>query len=420
MQFYDDKTEGVIKSDNCLTINHIEEADNITFKASFIIIGDLICNGKITALFDLYVIGNIQSEDMDVKGRLVCLGSCNISHSLIVQNDIWANDIVADSVICHDRVVAQDVDVTEMKADGSIVVGKTLAVEKEAKSMQSVICGETAFGAGKLIANMILTVEPLDLDDGEDALENPFVFNLGNGTSGIVAEMEKFASERDYEGYFSVLLQNSDEEVRRKLRKYKMVFNTMAASYPDGLGEYRDVSLLLLLIEIARSDYFSLWPQIDEWIESVRMHFDNLIHGKTEADTKVRPATEMKKNYVVSHTKYGRGIVVELEVDGKHTCAIIQFDAQGEKKFPIPDSLKFFKIISEKPGEAIEEIKESITCNVDNYEEWLNALVVMNENKEIIGNDLYEVIYDKLFSKIGLKAKFVQDRLREKGWEDGK
>lgn len=416
MRFYDDKTEGVIRSSSILTIQKVEEEENITFKASFVVTENIYCSGKITALFDLYVMGDIEACDIDVKGRLVCLGACEIEKTIVVQNDIWANDIRAESVVCHDKVVVQGIDVCKLKVDGSIIVGKTLAIEDEARSMQNVICGETAFGAGRLIAKMIMTAEPLDLDDGEDALENPFVFHPQSGSSGIAAEMAKFAIEDDYQGYFNILFQNPDEEMRRKLKKYKNVFATMYASYPNDVGGYRDVALLLWLIEIARSDYFALWPKVHEWVAAMQMHFDNLIHGKTDAETEIRPATSLKKGYVVSHVKYGRGIVVSIDDEGNHQYAKVFFDANNEKKFPIPDGLKFFKIISEKSGESLEEIKGSITCNIDNYEDWLNSLVIINSNKAIIGDDLYDVIYDKLLSKIGLKAKFIQDRLKEKGW----
>ena len=62
--------------------------------------------------------------------------------------------------------MAQSIDADIVQADGNIIIGKTLAVEEKAQTYQKVICGETAYGAGKIIASTILTSEPLDLDDG--------------------------------------------------------------------------------------------------------------------------------------------------------------------------------------------------------------------------------------------------------------
>lgn len=42
---------------------------------------------------------------------------------------------------------------------------------------------------------------------------------------------------------------------------------------------------------------------------------------------------------------------------------------------------------------------------------------ILNTNKTILGDELYDAIYDRLLSQIGLKSKFIHDRMREKGWE---
>mgnify|MGYP001531563722 CR=1 FL=1 len=55
MILYDDKTKDAIKAENQLIFPNINESDDITFKASYIISGDLHCTKKIFALFDLFV-----------------------------------------------------------------------------------------------------------------------------------------------------------------------------------------------------------------------------------------------------------------------------------------------------------------------------------------------------------------------------
>ena len=57
-----------------------------------------------------------------------------------------------------------------------------------------------------------------------------------------------------------------------------------------------------------------------------------------------------------------------------------------------------------------------MTCNINDYQEWLTALEVLNENKKLLGDNLHNAIFDLLIEKIGLKAKFVEDRFKEKGW----
>ena len=88
----------------------------------------------------------------------------------------------------------------------------------------------------------------------------------------------------------------------------------------------------------------------------------------------------------------------------------------GEKKFPIPNSLKYFKIINEKSVLSSDENEDAIECNVSSYEEWLSALVLINRHKEYLGAELHKIMYELLLAKLGLKVKFVQERFKEKGW----
>ena len=91
MRYFDDKTKGIIESENRLIIQRIDVLDDVTFKASYIVSSGLYCKGKITALFDLMVMGDLEADELDVKGRFVCMGNCIVSKSITVQNDIWAD-----------------------------------------------------------------------------------------------------------------------------------------------------------------------------------------------------------------------------------------------------------------------------------------------------------------------------------------
>ena len=162
MIIYDDKTPNAITSGTQLLISSSHSSEDVTFRASYIVSSDLTCQGKVTALFDLFVFGDVHADEIEVKGRFICMGHCIVTGAIVVQNDIWCEDVQAASITCHDRIVAQSIDVDTIIADGSIIIGKTLAIEQKAQTNQNVICGETAYGAGRIIASSILTAEPLD------------------------------------------------------------------------------------------------------------------------------------------------------------------------------------------------------------------------------------------------------------------
>ncbi|OUQ41929.1 hypothetical protein B5E65_10470 [Gemmiger sp. An120] len=423
MMLYDDRTKDALKAENKFIFPEINVSDDITFKASYIISGDLHCAGKVSALFDLIVFGDVVAEEMDIKGRFVCLGQCNISGALIVQNDIWAEDIQAKSVICQDRIVAQSIDADSVIADGNIIVGKTLAIEENAKTHQNIICGETAYGAGKIVASNILTVEPLDLDDGEEALSSPFQYvpkSNNSCVSELSKESAKYSQDNDYSGFLAELMKTPDENLKVRFRRYHTVLKTVELSYPGSISEFKDVALLIWLLEISTSVYFKDWPQIKEWTEMVLLHFKEMAEGKCSGVHEPKPAVSLDKGYTVLHKQYGRGIVrsiLQTSSGGQASrMAIVEFAAHGEKKFPLPDSLKFFSILSEREAPSKDEVKSSLQCNIEGYPEWLSALQSILIHKEYLGNSLYETIYNLLLSKLGLKSKFVEDRFKETGW----
>lgn len=423
MILFDDKTEGVVKAGKQLSVQSIKESEDITFKASFIVLSNLYCKGKVTALFDLFVVGDIKASNIDVKGRLICLGDCKVDGAIIVQNDIWAEDIQADSVFCHDRIVAQSIDATTINAEGSIVVGKTLAVEERALSKQSVICGETAFGSGKLIASEIITAEPLDLDDGEEALEKPYKYDpqkLSAFPAAVTNDVTGFSATNDYKGLLEKLIAVPNELTKEKYQKYLEVLDYVSDVFPERISTLTDAAVLIWLIEIMNDDYFKNWPTIIQWADAVKKHFTDMAEGNTPTAQPPKPADKMLQGYVVSHNRFGEGIVTGI-VDARNDAnlsqlAIVDFEKFGIKKFPLPASLQFFTILSEKMAVSEEDVKRSIECNIESYSEWVTALESINRNKDYIGLNLYEIIYERLLSTIGLKAKYIEDRFKEKGW----
>lgn len=412
--FYDERNDEVIAVRKVLILANVKEEEDIVFKASFIIANDISCDGTVTALFDLIVIGNIHCKKLDVKGTLICLGRCNVTEDLIVQNELWANEVWTSSLVCHERVVVQGMDADVIKVDGNIIVGKTLSIAERAETLQNIICGETAFGAGKLVARTIVTAEELDMDDGEESIESPYVFKPNS--QGMPADdgLDEYISKNDYKGFIVKTRTLAGEDEYGAIDRASGVFEIMEECYPDHLADLNDVSLILWLIEMTNSPYFSKWPQISEWFSTVKEHFDAIIHGN--ADDNLSTPSQLNKGYVVRHDRYGRGIVKNLVRENGNTYVTISFDEAGEKKFPMPQSLKFFKLISEEENGATNPATNMLECKISGYEEFLCALTIVYASKDLIGDDLCKIIYDMLLSYIGLKYKYIQDRFVEKGW----
>jgi len=286
MRIYDDKTTGILKSNDQFVLTSFETCDGVTFKASYIVASDLNCTGKVTALFDLIVFGNVEAVELDVKGKFICTGKCVISGTLSAQYDIWVDYIHAKSIECRDRIVAQEIDADVVNADGDIVVGKCLAVMKLAHSGNNIVCGETAYGSGKVEANNVITGEPIDLDEGVDAVVNPYTYNslmdatpiLAANNASLTNVTPDFVANGDWAGYLDWLIKNSEvESVKDQFMSWKKILSTVYELTITGMTDCRDLSLLIWTVGIASSDYFSEWSRVQEILMTIDKHFASVV-----------------------------------------------------------------------------------------------------------------------------------------------
>lgn len=280
MNIYDDKTKGIIESNGSLILPAFEDCSEAIFKASYVVVSDIQCSGKITALFNLTVLGDVEAAELDVKGRFICTGKCVINGALVVQNDIWVEDIRADTIESHDRIIAQEIDADTVQADGDIIVGKILAIAKLAQSRKNILCGETAYGAGKVAANTVITGEPLDLDEGEDTVVAPYLYKpkIATGTFSTQAcntiDNPDYFSTGDWSGYLDYLIENTAFETdKQKFEVWKEILTKVDGLIRNGIIDCRDLTLLIWTVGIACSDYFSEWSQVKALLTAIDNHF---------------------------------------------------------------------------------------------------------------------------------------------------
>lgn len=356
MTMYDDKTKGIFASGGRFILPHCIDCDDLTFKASYIVESSIKCKGKITALFDLIVIGDVEASEIDVKGRLLCIGKCK-ANTIVVYDEIWSDEITAASIETNSRITAQEIKADTIVAEGSILVARTLDVDSTAESSTAIICGETAFGAGIISAPILFTGEPLDLDNGVGAVitstvdknqiseeyNYPTDNHTGSGSELNLIQIgeETFKQENDYLGYLDFAISKAhDGDEREKFRRWKTILLEVKMNCRS-IENCINASQLIWLSEVACSDHFRNWPEIDEMFIMFDQHFVDLIHD----------------------------------------------NANG------------------------------IVCTIGSYSELLRALNILHLNGDILSEELYCWIYEQLISNLGLRSEFVNKRLNEKGWD---
>ena len=421
MAVYDDKTSGIIKAgdrDNCFIISNVKSRTEAVFKASYIVASSMRISGKITALFDLIVLGDVEADDIEVKGKFICMGDCTVENSIIVQDKMFAKQVKAKNIEVHDQITAQEIDVDVIKADGNIIVGQTLATEELAFSEQNILCGETAYGAGQISANSIITVEELDMDDGEDAVVEPnkIVFERKKKTD-IVALGNKYASKNDYNGYFCELFSAADETLKFTIVRWQKTLDEIGELLTRQEENIFDLGLLVTLTEITQSSYFNGWETINSAWNFLMEHFESIANGKGLGVEKKISVSDFTVNQRVRHDKYGAGKVIGVRKNSGGIMAEIIFDGGKTVSFKLDIAIKFFSL--EKNVQFTpEELKEKLFIEPKEYVDWLAFLNILQVYGHIFTPNLRKILNDLLYAKIGIKTKFIEERIKDNGWNE--
>lgn len=421
MAVYDDKTSGIIKAgdrDNCFIISNVKSRTEAIFKASYIVASSLRISGKITALFDLIVLGDVEADDIEVKGKFICMGDCTVENSIIVQDKMFVKQVKAKNIEVHDQITAQEIDVDVIKADGNIIVGQTLATEELAFSEQNILCGETAYGAGRISANSIITVEELDMDDGEDAVVEPnkIVFE-GKKSERNFDYGKKYIDKNDYEAYFTDLWAECDDVMQYNIVRWRRALSEVEKIVKGKELECFDLGLLLTLTEINFSSYFKGWDTISQWWNRLFKHFDSIANGEGLGVEKKISMADFTINQRVRHDKYGTGKVTGTRKASGETMADIMFDGGKTISFKLDIAIKFFSLEKESKYTP-EELKEKLFIAPIEYGEWLAFLSIMEMYDHMYSPNLNKILNDLLYSKIGLKTKFIEERIKDNGWNE--
>lgn len=417
MATYDDKTQGIVKSGNYFFINSIKSRTEAIFKASYIVGSNLQIEGKITALFDLIVVGNIYAHDIEVKGNLICLGNCTVINSITVQGKLFAKSVRAKTIEVHDEITAQEVDVNFLNVDGNIMVGKTLAVENSVDCGQKIMCGETAYGAGTLSAYEIITGEELDMDDGFKSVLEPCRIQTVEVKGHEIGMLgKKFAIRNDYNSFLTELKKVNNVSLDGSINRWKRTLDEVSDIVKQHKFACYDIGILLSLVEISNSIYFSGWEKIEQWQQYIFDKFNKIANGEELEEPTPLTLDSLAVDQRVRSKIYGLGTIKKLSKI-PHIKATVAFDTGKEADFQMDIAIKHFSSV-EDDILSPEKRLEMLFIKPKEYGEWLAYLNVLRTYGNKFNKNLYNISIDLLYSIIGIKSKFIMERLKENGWKD--
>ena len=138
--------------------------DVVIFNESYVIIGEEAHAHKISATYDLTVIGDISADEIHVNGNLTVTGSI-VARQLHCSNTLVCHgDIVSNSIYVGADLIATSVKCTEFACDGNAIIRTTIDIDKSSRTEKTMIACEGIIGAGEFAARNAIANEYFEFD----------------------------------------------------------------------------------------------------------------------------------------------------------------------------------------------------------------------------------------------------------------
>ena len=176
-------------------ISAIHSNEKLMFNESYTILGNKLSAPSIYACYDLTVIGDVETEELEVKGNLFVIGNIKAKSVSCLKTITCVGDLEAERIICNE-IVADNINCHFLSCLGNVIVRAVIDVEESLETNESVISGEGILGGGKFSAKNAVACE---------------YFEFGGDVSGKVLELESNESNG--------LIENELEDIVARLNK---------------------------------------------------------------------------------------------------------------------------------------------------------------------------------------------------------
>ena len=284
----------------------IETDKRLIFNESYTISGARLVASSVYACYDLTILGDMEVEDIEVRGNLYVTGDIKAKRLSCLKAIICSGKIKAKTIY-GSEVIANDIKCDSISCSGNIVARTTIDIGESLKTEKAVMMGEGIVGNGLFSAQNAIAVEFFDFQ-GEVKGK---VMELDTDTS-FGAPHETPAAE---DASIDMTISELKEKVLKELRKAGEIDEGRLVEFVGQLSSYDEVSLtdwkwlLDNLVELSYSDkitnlrdylivvmakkvmpeeirgYETIEHVFGEVIENAENHLDSLpFHAKDVAD----------------------------------------------------------------------------------------------------------------------------------------
>ena len=273
----------------------IQTDKKLVFNESYTITGNKISAPSVYACYDLTVIGDLDAEEVEVRGNLYVTGNIKTKKLSCLKSIICGGDIDAE-ILYSSEVVANDIVCSSISCTGNIVVRTTIDVGETLLSEKSIIAGEGILGSGHFSVKNAVAVEYFDFD-GEVLgkvieLDTDATFGEPHSASSEevsfdeasalfkkkISEALQKAGEIDEDQLVEFVKQLSGTDIDMLSDWENLTQDLVELSYIDKITNLRDYLIIIMATK--------LLPEEIVGYETIEHVFDNLLcEAEKELDT---------------------------------------------------------------------------------------------------------------------------------------
>ncbi len=280
----------------------MESEKKLVYNESYTILGEALTAPSVYACYDLTVIGNLEVNEVEVKGNLYVLGDIKAKRLSCLKTIICSGDIDAESIYGNE-IVANDIACHSISCPGNVFARTTLDISESLVSDKSVMAGEGILGDGHFSAKNAVAAEYFDFS-GEVLgkvmeLETDAVFGEPHPTPAAEESFEHFSAR--VQDKIKEELQKAGEVDEDKLVEFVaqlsgldsdllydwqlIAENLVELSYLDKITNFRDYLVILMATKIMPEEivgYETLEHVFDSLFIEAESNIDSLqFHAKT-------------------------------------------------------------------------------------------------------------------------------------------
>lgn len=210
-------------------ITYAIQSDNrLVFNESYTIIGEKLRASSIYACYDLVVIGDVEAEDIDVRGNLTVMGNIK-SQTLSCSKNITCNGTINSEKLFGNEIIADNINCGILSCNGNVIARSVIDIQQSIETEKSVITGEGILGNGSFSARNAVAAEYFEFD---------------GDITGKVCELE---TDTSFGG--SQLIAGEDAIDKAKAQLFEMISTTLAAA-----GKVNEDSLVQATVKLSSVD----------------------------------------------------------------------------------------------------------------------------------------------------------------------